>query len=60
MGWSSQVTVCLHCGAPSLHFDPEILEWCFDLVESDFLLHSELILPLMEEWERVGLEIAKA
>lgn len=44
----------------SLHFDPEVLEWCFDLVESDFLLHSELVLPLMEEWERVGLQIAKA
>ncbi|MCA9779279.1 MAG: YkgJ family cysteine cluster protein [Candidatus Eremiobacteraeota bacterium] len=44
----------------SLHFDPVILEWSFDLVESDFLLHHELVLPLMEEWERVGLEIAKA
>ncbi len=44
----------------SLHFDPVILEWCFDLVESDFLLHHELVLPLMEEWERVGLEIGRA
>src|SRR5690606_15666842 len=44
----------------SLHFDPINLEWSFDLVETDFLLHHELVLPLIEEWERFGLEVAKS
>lgn len=43
-----------------LHFDPEALEWAFDYVETDLLIHHELVLPLMEEWERVGLQMSEA
>jgi Fe-S-cluster containining protein len=41
-----------------LHFDPTLLEWSLDLIETDFLVHHELILPLMQEWENVGSRIA--
>lgn len=39
------------------HFSLELAERCFDLVETDLLVHFELVLPLMEEWERVGLQM---
>lgn len=41
------------------HFDLEILEWSFDLVETDFLLHDDLVMPLVEEWARMGMEISE-
>jgi Fe-S-cluster containining protein len=41
-----------------LHFDIQLLEWSLDLLETDFLVHHELLLPLMQEWENVGRQLA--
>ena len=43
-----------------LHFDSELLEWSLDLIETDFLVHHELFMPLMVEWENVGTQLVSA
>lgn len=39
------------------HFSIEIAEWTFDLIEAELLVHDELYLPLMEEWENYVLQL---
>lgn len=49
----------LKASTKTLHFSAEHVEWCFDLIETDLMVHHELVIPLMEEWERVGLEFVE-
>lgn len=39
------------------HFSIENAEWTFDLIEAELLVHDELYLPLLEEWESYILEL---
>lgn len=34
-----------------LHYSAVTAEWCFDLIETDFLNHHENIIPLVNQWE---------
>lgn len=42
------------------HFSVELAEWCFDLVEAELLVHDELYLEFVEEWENYCLELVSA
>lgn len=44
----------LKMSTSTLHFDQDLLERCFDFIETDFMVHDELLLPLIEEWERIS------